>query len=171
MALRLALLWLGLLFCVHCFKEVIVPSYNPMVFTGAAGPLFSTSLGAYHGVTYPVGTWSISQWIFTTSSTNMSAFFGSVSGISLSVYWFMDELYLQTSIDGSSDLTITEQSFPIGKWVFVVVGLGGMNNGYGIVTVRGEASVGKGSLSDQFKLQTTSKYEGSSDADGFTVIR
>lgn len=167
MRLRLALLWLGLLSCVLGLKDQVVSPYLPLSLVNKDAPLFSTSIGNYPDVTYPVETWNVRQWIFTTSLTNTDAYFGSVSDMDYGVNWSSGELYLYTG----TPTRFATKAFPMAQWVYIVVGSAPGTVKFGIVTVRGETFVGTVLFMDQFKLQTTSTYLVSSNAISFTVSR
>ena len=83
----MALLCLCLLSCVQSFKDQLVSSFQPTVFTNAKGPLFNIPIGLYPGITYPAPQWVIYEWLNVVGTQFLNQNLICIINPQRSAYW------------------------------------------------------------------------------------
>jgi hypothetical protein len=133
---------------VQSFQDQLVSPFHPAVFTNANGPLFSIPIGSYPGVTYPVIQWVIIEWLFVIGIQYMDQNLIYISNPNSGVYWG----------DG----------MPLSTWIYIGLGAKVTGSYFFFAIVRGQDPYlipQEGSL----ELTTSTVYQGSDNAVGFTV--
>lgn len=166
MDLKIVLLCLGLLSCGQSYQEQLVSPITPRSLVNYSGALFNIPIGTYPGVTYPATKWVVRQWIYVTSYTGFGIYLAYISdpyvyGV---VYVADDEVILMAP--GNSDVATFE--FQYSKWIFSALGTNGDGQLFFVLIFRGDSAFSL-TVADSPSLTTTSIYNGSLSAEGFTV--